>query len=81
MTKINIKDLKNIKILEKILIQISFLMIWGYPKISISWGIYVFNFIKNWFKYSKRDLKDFENKIIKLLENSILEDYKKLNKM
>jgi hypothetical protein len=81
MAEIKIKDLNNIKVFKKILIQVSFLVIWGYPKICISWGIYIFNFIKNWFKYSRRELIDLENKMIKLLENSISEDYRNLDKM
>lgn len=81
MAEIKIKDLNNIKVFKKILIQVSFLVIWGYPKICISWGIYIFNFIRNWFKYSRRELIDLENKMIKLLENSISEDYRNLDKM
>lgn len=78
ISKIKLKDLFKIKVLWKLWIQLSFLIIWGYPKIVISYGIYSIKFIKNWFRYGKKNLKDLEEKIINLLENSISEDYRKL---
>jgi hypothetical protein len=75
LSKIKLKNLFSIRVLWKILFQLSFLIIWGYPKIIISYGIYNFKFIKNWFRYGNRSFKDLEEKIINLLENSILEDY------
>jgi hypothetical protein len=82
LKKIKLINILNKKFIHNLIINLIFILIWGYPRFMIINSLFLFNYLFNWFKYSpKINIKNLKKKLYNLLLNNVEDQETKLKKI
>ena len=82
LKKIKLINILNKKFIHNFIINLIFILIWGYPRFMIINSLFLFNYLFNWFKYSpKINIKNLKKKLYNLLLNNVEDQETKLKKI
>ncbi len=82
LKKIKLINILNKNFIRNFIINLIFILIWGYPRFMIINSLFLFNYLFNWFKYSpKINIKNLKQKLYNLLLNNVEDQDMKLKKI